>query len=189
MRKILSAIAVTLIGAATAHASVPTLALTFDTNVKTYSMSSSQEAKIQKAEYKIRKVIGSEAFRTRVLNFTYNGSKQFNNNNGLTNAQIYSKILNGMENFLKVNNNTMDLNIKLYYSFTSTVGYTTPTSSYINMNTKYFNSYTASQVARNMTHEWLHKIGFDHASSYSPSRDYSVPYGIGKIMEELAANY
>lgn len=178
-----------VIAGKSATASVPTLALTFDTNVKTYSMTSSQEAKIQKAEYKIRKVIGSETFRTKVLNFMYNGKKQFNNNNGLTNSQIYTKILNGMENFLKTNNNTMDLNIKVYYENSSTVGYTTPSSSYINMNTKFFNSYTSNQVARNMMHEWLHKLGFDHATYYSPSRDYSVPYALGKIMEQLAANY
>lgn len=173
----------------TANAAVPTLAMTFDTNVRTYGMTSSQEAKIQKAEYKIRKVIGSEAFRTKVLNFTYNGKKQFNNNNGLTNSQIYTKILNGMENFLKSNNNAMDLNIKVYYENSSTVGYTTTTSSYINMNQKFFNTYTSNQVTRNMMHEWLHKIGFGHAVSYSTSRDYSVPYAIGKIMEQLAANY
>lgn len=172
-----------------ANAAVPTQALTFDTNVRTYDMSSSQEAKIQKAEYKIRKVIGSESFRTKVLNFTYNGKKQFNNNGGLTNAQIYSKILNGMESYLKSNNNAMDLNIKVYYENTSTVGYTTPSSSYINMNQKFFNTYTSNQVARNMMHEWLHKLGFEHAVMYSPSRDYSVPYALGKIMEQLAANY
>ena len=170
-------------------ATVPTLALTFDTDVATYSMTSTQEAKIQKAEYKIRKVIGSEAFRSRVLGHTYNGIKQFNNNNGLTNSQIYTKILEGMENYLKTKNNSMDLSIKVYYENSSTVGYTTTTSSYINMNTKFLNTYTSNQVTRNMTHEWLHKLGFGHAVSYSTSRNYSVPYAIGSIMEELAAKY
>ncbi len=184
--------AVAIIIAIASHqsfAAVPTLALTFDTNIATYNMTSSQEAKIQKAEYKIKKVIASDAFRTRVLNFTFNGAKKFNNNNGLTNAQIYQKILDGAENFKTAKNNAMDLNIKVYYENTSTVGYTTPASSYINMNTKFFNTYTSTQVTRNMMHEWLHKIGFDHATFYSVSRDSSVPYAIGKIMEELAANY
>lgn len=188
MRFLLPLIAVAFVSIAPAQA-VPTLALTFDTNVKTYSMTSSQEAKIQKAEYKIRKVIGSETFRSKVLNFTYNGKKQFNNNGGYTNAQIYQMILDGMENYLKSKNNAMDLNIKVYYQNSSTVGYTTTTSSYINMNTKFLNSYTSNQVARNMTHEWLHKLGFTHATYYSTSRNYSVPYAIGTIMEQLAANY
>ena len=187
--KILTIATVSVMIAGKSLAAVPTLALTFDTDVKTYSMTSSQEAKIQKAEDKIRKVIGSESFRTRILNFTYNGSKKFNNNDGLTNSQIYTKVLEGMENYLRSKNNSMDLNVKVYFENSSTVGFTTTTSSYINMNTKFLNSYTSNQVTRNMTHEWLHKLGFSHAVSYSMSRNYSVPYAIGSIMEELAAKY
>lgn len=172
-----------------AKAAVPTKALTFDTNITTYNMTSAQEAKIQSAERKIRAVVGSEEFRKRVLNFTYNGAKKFNNNNGLTNAQIYQKILDGAEKLQPAKNNAMDMGIKTYYQYSSTVGYTTTGSKNINMNTKYFNSYTANQVTRNMMHEWLHKLGFGHAVSYSKSRDYSVPYAIGSIMEELAKRY
>jgi hypothetical protein len=188
-KTILSLMVFGTIIANSSYAAVPTLALTFDTNVNTYNMTSTQEAKIQKAEYKIQKVIASEAFRTKVLNHTYNGVKKFVDNGGLTNSQIYTKILEGMENFKQTKNNTMDLNIKVYYENSSTVGYTSTSSSYINMNTKFFNTYTSNQVARNMTHEWLHKLGFHHAVSYSTSRNYSVPYAIGKIMETLAANY
>jgi hypothetical protein len=168
---------------------VPTLAITFDTNITTYNFSSSQEAKIQSAEAKIRKVIGSEAFRTRVLNHSYGGVKKFVDNDGLTNLQIYNKILKGAEKLKPTSNNAMDMGVKLYYENSSTVGYTMTSSSNINMNTKFFNSYTSTQVTRNMMHEWLHKLGFGHAVSYSTSRDYSVPYGIGRIMEELAARY
>lgn len=188
MRNVLAALVVVSSFSLPAFA-VPTRALTFDTNVTTFDTTSSQEAKIQKAEYKIRKVIGSESFRTQILNHTYNGKKQFNDNGGFTNSQIYTMILDGMENYLKSKNNAMDLNIKVYYKNTSTVGYTTTTSKYINMNTKYLDTYTSNQVARNMTHEWLHKLGFTHAKFYSRSRDYSVPYAVGKIMETLAAKY
>lgn len=80
----------------------------------------------------------------------------------------------------------MDIGIKLYYENSSTVGYTTTTSKIINMNTKFFNTYSSSGVSRNMMHEWLHKLGFKHAVNYSSSRDYSVPYAIGSIMEKLA---
>lgn len=187
--KILTIATFSVMIAEKSFAAVPNLALTFDTDVTTYSMTSSQEAKIQKAEYKIRKVIGSETFRSRILNHTYGGVKKFNNNNGLTNSQIYTKVLEGMESYLKTKNNTMNLNVKVYYQNSSTVGYTTTTSQYINMNTKFLNSYTSNQVARNMTHEWLHKLGFGHSASYSTARNYSVPYAIGSIMEELAAKY
>lgn len=183
------ALAVGLLTSGFAQAAVPNLAITFDTNVATVSMSSSQEAKIQTAEQKIRDVIGSDAFRTKVLNFTYNGVKRFYDNGGLSNLEIYNKILAGAEKLRPSKNNAMDLGIKIYYQNSSVVGYTTTGSTYINMNTKFLNTYTSSQVSRNMMHEWLHKVGFKHAVSYSKSRDSSVPYGIGRIMEELARKY
>jgi len=172
-----------------ANAVVPTLALTWDTNVRTYSMTSSQEAKIQKAEYKIRKVLASDEFRLKVLNHTYGGVKRFVDNGGLSNSQIYYKMLNGAEKLNGVSDNEMDMWIKTYYSSSNTVGYTSTGSNYVYMNRKFLNSYTSTQVTRNMIHEWLHKLGFKHAVSYSTSRNYSVPYGIGRIMETLAAKY
>ncbi|HXH73520.1 MAG TPA: hypothetical protein VNJ08_01045 [Bacteriovoracaceae bacterium] len=172
--------------AQTSFASVPTLAVTFDTNVYIYNGTSSQKSKIYSAEQKIRDVIASESFRTKVLNHTYGGAKRFVDSGGLTNSQIYYKILHGIERLNGIDDNEMDLKIKTYYESSNTVGYTSSSSSYINMNTKFLNQYTSNQVARNMTHEWLHKLGFHHAVNYSYSRDFSVPYAIGKIVEELA---
>ena len=172
-----------------ASAAVPNLALTWDTNVTTVGMTSSQEAKIQSAERKMRDVIASDAFRTKILNHTYNGKKTFVDNKGLSNSEIYTKMLEGAEKLKPSKNNTMDMTVKTYYETSTTVGYTMTGSSTINMNTKYLNSYTSNNVSRNMIHEWLHKIGFGHAVSYSTSRNYSVPYAVGRIMEQLAANY
>lgn len=188
MKRLLSGITISL-ATATSFAAVPTAALRFDTNVRTYGMTSTQNAKVQSAERKIIKVIGSEEFRSRILNHRYGGRLAFNNNNGLTNAQIYQKILDAAEKYKLIKNNTMDLNVKTYYQNSNVVGYTTTSSIYINMNTKYLNKYTANEVATNMTHEWLHKLGFGHAVSYSTSRNYSVPYAVGKIMGELARKY
>ena len=168
-------------------ATVPTLAETFATNVFMYNGTSSQRAKIDLAEQKLREVIQSEEFKNRVINFTYNGTKKFVDNNGLTNTQIYYKILNAAEKLLPVIDNELDLNIKTYYTSSSTVGYTSSNINYINFNTKYLNSYSLSETAKTMMHEWLHKLGFGHAYYYSTSRNYSVPYGIGKIMSDLAA--
>lgn len=181
--------AVGFLASSASFAIVPTKAMTFDTNVTPYGTSSTQESKLQSAERKIREVIGSEAFRTAVINHTYGGRKTFKDNGGLTNTQIYLKLLDAAEKLQPTKNNTMDLGVKLYYENSDTVGFTMTNSKVINMNTKFFNTYTATQVSRNMMHEWLHKLGFKHAVSYSTSRDYSVPYAIGSIMQRLAANY
>jgi hypothetical protein len=182
---------VTLLTAFTskAKAQVPGLATTFSSDVAIYNATNTQSSKIRTAERKVRDVISSEEFRSKVINHTYNGRKTFVDNGGLTNTQIYYKILYAAENYATLKDNEMDLNIKTYFENSNTVGFTTTTSKYINMNTKFLNNYTSNQVARNMTHEWLHKVGFRHAVNYSTSRDYSVPYAVGKIVESLAIYY
>jgi hypothetical protein len=168
-------------------ASLSSLALTFDTNIYVYNGTNLQRQKLDQADQRIKNIIRSEEFKNRVINFTYNGVYKFVDNAGLTNSQIYSKILYAAEKLLPVSDNEMDLKIKTYYENTSTVGYTTTSSLYVNFNTKYLNSYTVAETAKTMVHEWLHKMGFTHAVTYSTSRNYSVPYGIGSIIRDLAA--
>lgn len=166
---------------------LPDAALTFDTDIYLVNFDAAQTAKLESAVVLIKKVIATEEFRDRILNYTYNGKKTFVDNEGFSNEEIYQKILDAAETMNGNKNNIMDVELELYYSFTSTVGYTYPDTTRIWMNTKFFNSYTPVQVADNLTHEWLHKLGFGHAQNYSPARDHSVPYAIGYIMEELAS--
>lgn len=168
---------------------VPNEALTFDTNVRLINFGANDEEKLYKALDIIKKVVASKEFRDRVLNFTFKGKKQFNDNKGMTNAEIYQAILDGKEDLLPVVDNEMDLELELYYSWRNTVGYTYPGALRIYMNTKYFNPYTPAEVAGNVFHEWTHKLGFDHASSYSVERDSSVPYALGYIMRDLGKKY
>jgi hypothetical protein len=170
-----------------AFSQVPNEALTFDTNVKIVNGTSSQTTKIRAAEDLIKRVVATQAFKDAVLNYTYGGKKTYVDNDGYSNAQIYQKILDASEALNKGNNNIMDLEVEIYTNnFTSTVGYTYEASKRIYVNTKFFNYYTPAEVAGNMFHEWLHKIGFDHAASYSVARDSSVPYAVGYILERLA---
>lgn len=170
------------------QASVPTLAETFTTNILVDGGTSSQRSKIDSAETKIRNIVRTQEFKDRVINFTYNGVKRFVDNGGLTNTQIYYKILNAAELAAPTLDNEMDLKVRTYYQNSSTVGYTSNGLT-IYFNTKFLNGYTIAEAAKTLTHEWLHKIGFRHAVYYSTSRDYSVPYGIGRIMKELALKY
>jgi 3-oxoacyl-[acyl-carrier-protein] synthase III len=183
------ALTASLVSPGIIQANVPTLAETFTTDVYVLNGTSTQRSKIDRAEQKIKDVVRSEEFKNRVINFTYNGVKRFVDNGGLTNTQIYYKILNGAERLLPSKDNEMDLKIKTYYQNSSTVGWTTPSSMYINMNTKFLNQYSSNETAKTMVHEWLHKLGFTHSQYYSNSRNYSVPYGVGRIVMELASRY
>lgn len=170
------------------HASIqiPPEAYSFDTNVTKLKMNSSQKRKIVAAEEIIKDVIATPEFRRRVLDHEYNGQKTYVDNGGLTNAQIYKRILEGAETLQPAKNNRMDVVVALYYEDSNTVGYTTTLSKRINMNTKYFNKYRPINVSRNLMHEWLHKLGFKHAVNYSPSRDHSIPYAVAKIVQDIA---
>lgn len=165
---------------------VPLEAETWNTNLYFVNFTYEQEQKVQKAAELIKGVIASKEFRDRVINFSYGGKFSFVDNKGLSNIQIYQKILNGSETLLPIKNNSMDLEIELFSESSSTIGYTYPTTVRIWMNTKYFNYYTPYDVTDNLMHEWMHKLGFDHAASWSPSRDHSVPYAIGYLVEELS---
>lgn len=168
---------------------IPTQAETFDVNITFINFTATQQDKMQRAIELIKKVVATEAFKTKVLNHTYNGKKTYVDNGGFSNAQIYQKILDGAEKLQPSKNNAMDVEVELYYAATTTVGYTYGTSKRIWVNTKYFNNYAISSVANNLFHEWLHKLGFGHAQTYSTSRDYSVPYGIGDIVAEVGKQF
>lgn len=165
---------------------VPVEASLFDTSTQFTNFSAADQEKVNKALKIIKTVIRTSEFRDRVINFAYQGANRYVDSNKSP-EEIYQSLLDGAETLKPEVNHVMDLNLELYYSLTSTVGYTYPDVLKIWMNTKYFNSYTAAEVAGNIFHEWTHKLGYDHASSYSVSRDSSVPYALGYLMEELGA--
>lgn len=168
---------------------VPAEALIFDIDANLTYFDSNDETKVQKAFAIIKKVVASKEFKDRVLNFSYGAKKTYVDNDGLTNAEIYQKLLDGSEELMPGIDHQMDLDLELYYSNRSTVGYTYADGMRIWMNTKFFDSYTPAEVAGNVFHEWIHKLGFTHASSYSVSRDSSVPYALGYLIEELGKKY
>lgn len=148
-----------------------------------------EEEKIHQAIDLIKRVVASEEFKNKILNKKYKGKKQFVDNQGLTNAQIYKRILEGSEMLTPGNNNTMDLDLRAYHESNNVIGYTKPSLIEIFCNTKYFDSssFKVNEVAMNLTHEWLHKLGFKHSQKKNAARPHSVPYGVGYIMRSLAA--
>lgn len=169
--------------------SVQSFAAVFDAQINMVNFPQEQEAKVYKAIDLIKKVVSSSEFKERVLSHTYNGKKSYVDNKGLTNEQIYQLILDGSETLTPGKNSRMDIELVLYQNSSNTIGYTYPNTTRIWINTKYFNKYNPVQVADNLFHEWLHKLGFDHALKYSRHRNYSVPYAIGYLVEELAAKH
>jgi hypothetical protein len=161
----------------------------FEASVKLVNFSNDHVKKIYQAITLIKKVILSEDFKQRVISHSVNGKNTFIDNKGLSNEEIYQLILDGSELIIPEKNRQMDIELELYEQDNGTIGYTYPDTKRIWINLKYFQHYTPVQVADNLFHEWLHKLGFDHSVKYTPKRNYSVPYALGYLMEELAAKH
>ena len=169
--------------------SVPSGALNFQVNLKLDNFSTKQEEKILTAADLIKKVIASEEFKSAVLNHKYRGKKTFVDNAGLSNEEIYETIIEGSEELLPGEDNEMDLDLEVFHRSDDTVGYTFPDEVKVWMNGRFINRNTPAKVTTNMMHEWLHKLGFQHAVSKTVSRPFSVPYAIGYIVARLAERF
>lgn len=160
---------------------------TWDADIKLVNFQHEEKEKITAAVNLLKRIITSEGFRERIHGYTYKGKKGFVDNQGLTNEEIYLKILEGAEKIGNTaKNSQMDVELELYHQMTNTIGYTYPHTSRIWINRKYFSSYTPVKVADNLMHEWMHKLGFTHGTTWSQDRDHTVPYAVGYLIEELA---
>lgn len=163
--------------------------LSVDVHMRNFN--ESDQAKVNKAVIIIKKVINSEEFKQRVLAFTYKGKKQFHDNNGMTNLEIYNHLMTGAENLMPDSIGVMNFDLSLYRSknpWSKVKGYTTADSMRIFINKKFFrqSTWTPLDVAGNMVHEWVHKMGFGHDYRDNQDRPYSVPYAIGYLLSDIA---
>ena len=134
-------------------------------------------------------VVNSQEFKTRVLAFTYRGEFRFFETN-LSNARVYDMFMSGRQYNEQTDDYEMDIDLTIYHSrWSSTVGYTYPNTVRTWINRKFFSRYGLAEICGNVAHEYCHKIGFEHSVHPTPSRPFSVPYGIGNIVEELAKKY
>ena len=159
----------------------------FKVNVQFYGSqaTSARIAKYKRAICIVKKVMDDQVIKDKIMSFDspYTTNKFYDTSD--TNAQVLQHIKDGNETLQPTKDGELDVEVEFYYAATSTVGYTYPSSKRIWVNTKFFDGYTPSSVAANLTHEWLHKLGYKHAVNYSDSRNYSVPYAIGSMVRSL----
>jgi hypothetical protein len=168
---------------------LPSGALSLGANIDFYNFELTEEEKIEKAIEIIKLVVATQEFRSRVLNHTYGGQRTFVDNNGYSNTEIYQIILDAAEKLQPTKNNVMDAEVELYYEASNVIGYTYTNTTRIWVNQKYFGAYSPAGVAHNLFHEWLHKLGFTHASTWSPSREFSVPYALGYLVGDIGQDF
>lgn len=134
-------------------------------------------------------VVNSEAFKEKVVGYINStGNRNYTRNDGLSNEQVYLKLMEGKEVLDQTTPGEMNLYIQQYNRWWSKViGYTKiGTSKWMWVNWKFYKNFDASEMASNIVHEWIHLMGFYHDSANDHD---SVPYAIGYITRTLAAQY
>lgn len=144
--------------------------------------------KMNKAFEVLEKVVNSEEFKNRVINFkNRQNERSFASNNGLSNEQIFDAFLEGRETLQPNTPGEMNFFLSLYHKrYSKVIGWTNGSINVININWKFFKNFKPNEVAGNLAHEWTHKLGFDHQSA---AEHDSAPYAIGYIVREMGERY
>ncbi len=159
--------------------------------IRTHNFTKADLRKLAIASQILQDVINSAEFEAAVLNFSYKGDRTFHQNNGLSNEEIYEHLLTGAEDIKPEVDHVMDFDLSMYRSWnpwSKVKGYTTPDTLTIFIHSKFYrrSSWTPVDVAANMAHEWVHKMGFGHDYYYNDDRPFSVPYAIGGLVTKVA---
>jgi hypothetical protein len=154
--------------------------------------------RLQNAMDTIGRVINSEQFKDEVLNFTTDGQVTFyyrktvfgkEIDHPYSNQEVYEIIMAGVERYGNTTTGSMDLYLTLLNgSDGNVIGFGNPGSKEIFTYSVMFDSLTIPELVNHYSHEWCHKLGFDHSFHSNRLRNYSVPYGIGNIAEKIAEN-
>lgn len=155
---------------------------------KVTGYSATEQQKLAQATTLMVAVLNSREFRDEVLGAQFEGQPGFADESRSP-QEIYAAIRAAKENFTDAADGEVDLNVSLEnFSWFQrhTVGYTTPQSDTLTTNRRFFGSFTPAEVAGHLSHEWLHKLGFEHDFAATADRPYSVPYAVGEVIERLA---
>jgi hypothetical protein len=107
---------------------------------------------------------------------------EFTSNKGMSNEEIYLALMSGADLFNKDEDNDIDVFVTMYHKNNKVVGYTNPSTCRTWVNRKFFSQYDEADIACNLIHEYMHKMGFDHKSAKEKS---SVPYAVGYLLERV----
>ncbi len=169
--------------------SVPVEATTFETHIATKGLSVEQETDVQKASEIIKQVVATQEFRDRILNHTVNGVKTFLNNNGLSNEEIYQKILDAADDNSLTKDNIMNLELEVSAS-SSGSGILFQIVSGIKKILSLFNlfsSATPAGIAQNLFQMWLGNLGFTIPTGSTGAG--SVQSVIANLIGELGKKF
>lgn len=154
----------------------------------------SQEKFVKSAMGKFEKAMNSDLLKQKIIGFAGISGGGFEENTGLTNQQVYEKLMSGSEAYMPAANFSADLFLVLREADVPPllsyppIGFGLPGTKEIITYSWWFNTASEARYAGHIAHEWSHKVGFNHSFDFTPTRQFSVPYAFGNIIEELTEN-
>lgn len=108
------------------------------------------------------------------------------------NQGIYDLIMSGWDQFHQDADGDMDVDTTIFFKrWSNAYGYTYPGTHKTWINSKFWvgtDEQIIARIAGNVVHEYMHNLGFGHDYNWNPIRDFTVPYGVGNIVYNLALN-
>lgn len=107
----------------------------------------------------------------------------------VTRQKLYSLIMSGWDKFNQVEDGDIDLDATIFYNrWSSAIGYTYKNTFKTWLNTKFWTGSEqdiVAMIAGNIMHEYMHNLGFSHAFEWNSTREFTVPYAIGRIVNRI----
>jgi len=179
---------------------------------KSISFSDQQIAKLEEAKTLLEVAINSERFKEEVLKFSHGGGsystgwgpwrrwhqsplrKYFSWNfyttldgkdsDTLTNEEVYAFIMRGKSLYEATGNSAIEIQITMSNQ-RGVLGWTYPNQLMTWVSAWFFNSSDSPDIASNLAHEAMHKLGFDHTFNWTHTRDFTIPYAVGNIVYKI----
>lgn len=156
-------------------------------------------AKITKAAELVAFALGSKEFKEFVIDFSFVRTnctgflfwKKCKNiifnrfhYTDMTNEGVYAKIISGAETLSPSTDGEIDIEVEVDHRYRrGVIGYTYPTLPTQYIYKSFLDSADVYDVAGNIAHEYIHKLGFGHEFKKTVDRENSVPYAVGYWVE------
>lgn len=124
----------------------------------------------------------SEDFKLAVLNYKFTYTL-------VPPQDIYIQFISGIDKINKERDQDLDIFIKMYYSWNSVIGFTYPSTAMTWINRRFFKIMSIASIIGNVTHEYMHKLGYDHPFRWTTTRKDSVPYAYGYITTNIGNKF
>ncbi len=160
--------------------------------------SDSQMEYLLELSKKLEKIVNSEIFKTKIIQFKYKRGRRVYNkfrlNKGFSNAKIFYLLLSGKDLYSEPNN-SIDIYLKPYIRKSKIHATTFSGVRSIFLNIKYLDtcikkdSIGLANLAGTLIHEYTHIMGFRHYTNRGKKRDKpTVPWGVGNTIKKLVKN-